>query len=409
MDIGQIRVLWDEMAQSLDERQRRAYAATLAEAYGYGGAKVVHEVCGIAPNTITAGKKDLAGDQHQDMDGRVRREGGGRWAVEEHYPEIRDHISGIVDASTYGDPGRVLSWTTESLRKIADGLLKRHGIKVSHVTVGSLLFGMGYSKQSNQKMLQAGDAHPDRDAQFRHIDKTARAFIDAGDPVISVDTKKKELIGNFKNNGREYRQKGDACKVLDHDFPIHTLGRVSPCGIYNLNDNTDFVNLGSSNGTAEFAIESISRWWDCVGKASFPDARRLMVTCDCGGSNGNRLRLYKYQLAQLSARTGLDVYVSHFPSGTSKWNKVEHRLFCFISKNWQGKPLTEIQTAVSLIGSTATKADLKVICVQDDKVYELAQKVSDEDFEAIPLSRLEPFGQWNYVIGERYKSQVIFN
>jgi hypothetical protein len=407
MDREQIGLLWNAMAPGLDERQRRAYAATLANAYGYGGATVVHEVCGVAPNTITAGKRDLVRGWPEDMRGRVRREGGGRMTVEEHCPEIREYIREIVDGSTYGDPERVLSWTTESLRKIGEELFRRHAVRISHVTVGSILADLGYSKQSNRKMLQTGDAHPDRDAQFRHIDRTAREFIAAGEPVISVDTKKKELIGNFKNNGQEYRKKGDARKVLDHDFPLEGLGKVSPYGIYSLNDNTGFVNLGSSHDTAEFAVASISRWWECVGKASFPDATRLMLTCDCGGSNGNRLRLWKYQLAQFSAHTGLDVFVSHFPSGTSKWNKIEHRLFCFISRNWQGKPLIDIQTVVDLIGSTTTRAGLKVVCVQDDRVYELAQKVSDDDFEAIPLSNLEPFPQWNYVIGERYKAQVI--
>jgi hypothetical protein len=246
MEREQMKAMWEKMAPSLDERQRRLYAAALAEAYGRGGCTVAHEVTGLAQNTITAGRKDLAGEPG-GLGGRVRREGGGRKEIEEHYPGMREQIQGIVDSSTYGDPERVLSWTVESLRKTAEELKQRHSACVSHVTVGEMLCKMGYSKQSNQKMLQVGDTHPDRDAQFRHIDRTAKAFLEAGDPVISVDTKKKELIGNCKNAGQKYCKKGCARKVLDHDFPIAELGKVAPYGIYNPNHNTGFVNLGSSH------------------------------------------------------------------------------------------------------------------------------------------------------------------
>ena len=331
------------------------------------------------------------------FDGRVRKEGGGPKYVEEKYPGIKEKIRRIIDRSTYGDPERVLSYTTESFRKIAAGLAEQ-GINISYVTVGGILESMNYSKQANQKMLQAGEPHPDRNTQFEHINKTASEYLEVGDPVISVDTKKKENIGNFKNNGKEYRGKKDPRKVLDHDFPIEELGKIAPYGVYNLNNNTGFVNVGTSHDTSEFAVESISRWWEAVGKHTFPYASRIYINCDSGGSNGNRVRMWKYQLQQFADRTGLEVEVSHFPRGTSKWNKVEHRLFCYISKNWQGKPLLDVQTAVDLIGSTRTTTGLEVICVRDDTEYKLARKVTDEEFETILIKKIPPFETWNYRI-----------
>lgn len=247
-------------------------------------------------------------------------------------------------------------------------------------------------------MLQNGQPHPDRNAQFEHINQTAKEFLSQGEPVISVDTKKKELVGNFKNSGREYRQSKNPRKVLDHDFPIEELGKVAPYGVYNLNHNVGFVNLGVSHDTAEFAVESISRWWETVGKYTFPCATKLLVTCDCGGSNGYRTKLWKFQLSLLARRVGLDIFVCHFPPGTSKWNKVEHRLFCYISKCWQGKPLVSVEAVVDLIGSTTTGSGLRVICQRDDGVYELAKSVSDEDFVSISMDRIGSFGNWNYVL-----------
>lgn len=397
MDKETIRVLWESMKSQLNEMQRRQYAATLAQAYGYGGATVVHEVTGVSLNTITAGKKEMV-VQHENQTGRVRKEGGGRKWIEEKHPDIQKYVQGIVDSSTYGTPVKVLSWTTESLRSIQSALAERHGISASHMTIGSILESLGYSKQANQKMQQVGKPHPDRNAQFEFINAKAEAYIKAGEPVISVDTKKKENIGNFKNAGQEYRRSKDPRKVLDHDFPLKELGKIAPYGVYNLNHNVGFVNVGTSHDTAEFAVESISRWWGVVGKNTFPNTERLLITCDCGGSNGNRRRLWKYQLSQFAKRTGIEVHVSHFPPGTSKWNKVEHRLFCFISKNWQGKPLVDVETAIELIGATTTTKGLKVICQRDDNVYELAIAVSDEDFDSISIERIEPFDSWNYII-----------
>jgi len=395
MEKEHIRLLWNNMSLQLNELQRRQYAATLAKTYGYGGSTVVHEITGISLNTITAGKKDLESKDKLEA-GRIRKQGGGPKWLEERYPDVENHVRNIIDGKTYGNPAKVLSWTTASLRSIQKALEEKHNIKTSYVTVGSILENMGYSKQANQKMLQVGKPHPDRNAQFEFINKKAKKFIEMGEPVISVDTKKKENIGNFKNCGQEYRKSKNPRKVLDHDFPLKELGKITPYGVYNLNHNIGFVNVGTSSDTAEFAVESISRWWETVGKHTFPNATKLMITCDCGGSNGYKARLWKFQLSQLANRIGLEIHVSHFPPGTSKWNKVEHRLFCYISKNWQGKPLVNIETAIDLIGTTTTTTGLKVICQRDDTVYELAKEVSDEDFESINLKQIAPFGNWNY-------------
>jgi hypothetical protein len=395
MEKENIQVLWESMRIQLNELQRRQYAAALAKAYGYGGATVVHEVTGVSLNTITAGKKEL--EHSSDLgNGRVRKKGGGPKWTEEKFPHIEDHVREIVDGSTYGNPEKILSWTTESLRSIQKTLAERFTIPISHVTIGTILGSLGYSKQANQKMLQVGNAHPDRNEQFEYINKKAKAFIKLDEPDISVDTKKKENVGNFKNPGQEYRRNKDPRKVWDHDFPIKELGKISPYGVYNLDHNSGFVNVGTSHDTAEFAVESIFRWWKTVGERTFPNARKLMITCDCGGSNGYRVKLWKYQLSQLAKRIRIEIHVCHFPPGTSKWNKIEHRLFCYISKRWQGKPLIDIESAINLIGSTTTKTGLKVICQRDDTIYEVAKTVSDKDFESIKIDKIVPFENWNY-------------
>jgi transposase len=397
MDKEQIRLLWNNMKLQLNEMQRRQYAASLAITYGYGGATVVHKISGVSLNTITAGKKEL-GRETDINTGRVRRAGGGPKWLEERYPDIQTHIRDIVDGCTYGSPEKVLSWTTESLRSIQKTLTEKYKINTSHVTIGAILEDLGYSKQANRKMLQIGESHPDRNSQFEFINGKAKEYIEAGEPVISVDTKKKENIGNFKNSGQEYRRNKEPRKVLEYDFPIEELGKIAPYGIYNLNHNIGFVNVGTSHDTAEFAVESISRWWGVVGKRTFPKAAKLLITCDSGGSNGNRTRLWKYQLSELSKRIGIEIHVCHFPPGTSKWNKVEHRLFCYISKNWQGKPLVSVETAINLIGSTTTTTGLKVICQRDNNTYELAKTVSDENFKAIKIETIAPFDNWNYIL-----------
>jgi hypothetical protein len=383
------------MLPQLNEIQKRLFLASEAITYGRGGIAKVIELTGVSRNTIKRGVTELKSGLIYE--GKIRKDGGGAKNIYDRYPDIEEKIRKLIDGSTYGNPERVLSYTTESLRKI-EKELKSQGILVSYKTISAILESMEYSKQSNQKMLQVGEPHPDRNAQFEHINKTAAEYIEAGDPVISVDTKKKENIGNFKNNGQEYRSKKSPRKVLDHDFPLEELGKIAPYGVYNLNNNTGFVNVGVSHDTSEFAVESISRWWETVGKHTFSDRKRIYINCDSGGSNGWRVRMWKYQLQQFADRTGLEIEVSHFPRGTSKWNKVEHRLFCYISKNWAGKPLVDVQTAIDLIGSTRTTTGLEVICVRDDTEYKLARKVSDEDFEAISINKLPPFESWNYKI-----------
>jgi hypothetical protein len=383
------------MLPHLNEAQKRLFLANEAIAYGHGGISEVERISGISRKTIRKGIAEIKNGKAPSE--RVRKDGGGRKPIESTYPNIESEIRRLIDGTTYGDPERVLSYTTESLRKI-EIELGRKGIKIGRTAIAKILDSMDYSRQQNQKMEQVGEPHPDRNEQFEHINKTAAIYLKEGIPVISVDTKKKENIGNFKNAGTEYRNKKDPRKVLDHDFPIEELGKISPYGVYNLNNNTGFVNVGTNHDTSEFAVESISRWWESVGKHTFPNSKKIYITCDSGGSNGYRVRMWKYQLQQFANRTGIEIEVSHFPRGTSKWNKVEHRLFCYISKNWQGKPLVDVQTAIDLIGSTKTTMGLEVICVRDDTDYKLARKVSDEDFNTIKIDKIKPFEAWNYII-----------
>lgn len=384
------------MLPILNEKQKRLFLASEALSFGWGGIAKVCKISGCSKNTVRAGIVELSTNNEQND--RIRKNGAGPKFKEEYFPDIQEKVQLIIEESTYGNPENVLLWTTKSLRKIAAILLSEYNINASHTTVGDILEAIGYSKQSNQKMLQVGEPNPNRNVQFEYINATAKRFITEGEPVISVDTKKKENLGNFKNIGQEYRAKKNPRKVLDHDFPLKELGKIAPYGVYNLNKNIGFVNVGTSHDTAEFAVESIFRWWEIVGKHTFPGATKLLITADCGGSNGYRVRLWKYRLQQFSRHAGLDIFVSHFPPGTSKWNKVEHKLFGFISKNWQGKPLIDVETVVKLIGSTTTKTGLEVICVSDDTKYELAVKVSDSEFESILLDKIEPFGTWNYKI-----------
>ena len=386
------------MLPLLDERQRRIYLAVEAQSYGWGGISRVCEISGVAPFTVRQGLAEINGEVPLAASDRVRAPGGGRKRLENSMPDLDDHILRIVDGSTYGNPEKVLSYTTMSLRGIQERLLTEYGESVSFSSVGNILEKLGYSKQANQKMLQVGKAHPDRNQQFEFINSKAARFLKQGLPVISVDTKKKENIGNFKNNGLEYRKKGDPRKVLDHDFLIPELGKIAPYGVYVLNNNTGFVNLGTDHDTAEFAAESILRWWSAVGKNTFPDATKIYINCDNGGSNGSRLHLWKYELQQFANITGLEVNVSHFPPGTSKWNKIEHRLFCYISKSWQGQPLIDIETVVQLVSNTTTSKGLKVICQVDNNKYALKRKVSDEDYDKIRLVPGKTLGEWNYII-----------
>lgn len=390
--------------QLSNEKQKRILLASAAKVYGHGGIGRIKELTGIAYSTIHRGSMELENGS-TIADNRIRRTGAGRKTVLEHNPEITQCIEEMIEGSTYGDPSNVLHWIPRSmsLRKIADTLLEKTGYSISHEKILQLLGDMGYSKQVNQKMIQNGIPSPHRDEQFQFINDTAKSYMDASLPVISVDTKKKENVGNFKNNGAEYRKRKDARKVFDHDFPIKELGKVSPYGVYVLNNNTGFINLGTDHDTAEFAVESIRRWWNTLGRQSFPLAEKIYITCDGGGSNGSRCRYWKYELQEFADESGLEVMISHYPPGTSKWNKIEHRMFCYISKNWQGHPLINIETIVDLITATTTENGLKIDCQVDNNAYATGRKITDEELSAINLYPCDTLGSWNYVIKPQIK------
>ena len=392
------------MLPILDEYQRRIMLGSAASVLGHGGTAFVKSVTGSAKDTIRSGIKETVANTSEDNNSlahpeKLRNPGAGRKSALEKNPLLYEKIEEIINQSgdTYGDPQKPLRWTTWSLRKIANELLS-FGITVSQNVVSRALDTLGYSKQQNQKMYQVGKQHPDRDAQFHFINETSSEFLTNGEPVISVDTKKKENVGNFKNAGAEYRPSKSARKVLDHDFPLPELGKVSPYGVYVLNDNTGFVNLGISHDTPEFAGESVAQWWRCVGKNTFPNAKRLYITCDSGGSNGCRIWLWKHYIQELANETQMEIHVSHFPTGTSKWNKVEHRLFCYISKNWQGQPLVDIETIVNLIGSTTTEIGLKVVCRVDENHYETGLKITKEQKDNLNIEFVGPNEKWNYIV-----------
>ena len=385
-----------KMLPLLDEKQRRLYLAAETESIGHGGLSAIHELTGVSKTTIIKGKNELRNSCNNN-DGRIRKNGGGRKPITQKYNNITEEIEKIIESSTAGNPERIILWTTKSLRNIED-ILREKGLKASHDTIGNILKEMGYSLQQNQKMLQIDAPHPDRNAQFEYINKKSGRFIKDGQPVISVDTKKKELIGNFKTTGVEYNRKKSPTKVLDHDFPLKDLGKVAPYGIYDINRNEGFVNLGISHDTAEFAVESIIRWWQTLGAHTYPKACKLYITSDSGGSNGSRTRLWKKQLQELANIANLEIHVSHFPPGTSKWNKIEHKMFCYISKNWRGVPLISIETVINLITNTTTLKGLKIICVKDDNKYELGVKVTDEEMSKLNLKKDKFQGDWNYSI-----------
>jgi len=388
----------EKMFPMLDERALRRYLAIEANGLGHGGITDVSNLTGVSRTTITRGIKELENESAEKIV-RIRKKGGGRKKVIDSQIGIEKQLNDLLESNTVGNPENPLKWTAKSLRNLADAL-ENAGFKVSHDTVGKILVNLGYSLQMNKKCLQVGSMHPDRNAQFEYINNKSKLFIADKQPVISVDTKKKELIGNFKNNGAEYSKKHMPTKVLDHDFPLEELGKVNPYGIYDINENIGFVNLGTSKDTAEFAVESILRWWNTLGKHTYPNAKKLYINCDGGGSNGSRVRLWKKQLQEFANITGLEIHVSHFPAGTSKWNKIEHKMFCFISKNWRGKPLISIETTIDLISSTTTTKGLKIKCVRDNTCYELGKTVSDEEFEAINILKDDFHGEWNYSINK---------
>lgn len=385
----------------LNESQRRKYLAAEAESLGRGGIKAISDFTGVNPDTISAGRKEIHSQTSEQeiktSNGRIRAEGGGRKSIEELHPEILDDLNNLVDEHSYGNPENPLRWTTKSLRKLAEAL-KSLGYRISHTTVGRLLAVLGFSLQVNQKMKQVGKESPDRDKQFTHINDTVKEYIKEGEPVISVDCKKKENVGNFKNGGAEYAPEKNPIETYDHDFPIPELGKAIPYGVYDMTNNEGYVNVGVSSETAEFAVQSIRMWWSTMGSARFPNAKRLYITADGGGSNGSRCRLWKVELQKFADETGLRIEVSHFPPGTSKWNKIEHRMFSQISKNWRGRPLETLSVIISLIASTTTGTGLKIQCGLDQAEYQTGIKVSDEALDELNITRNDFHGEWNYVI-----------
>jgi transposase len=382
----------------LDERQRRLYAAAEAKVLGHGGVKRVHETTGVARGSILAGLKELEQEPKDlTVDGRrIRRPGAGRKKLVEHDPGVREALERLVEPVTRGDPELPLRWTCKSLMQLAREL-NGHGHTISHVSVGALLKELGYSLQGNRKTLEGGD-HPDRNAQFEYINGKVEAALSAEQPVISVDTKKKELVGRYKNGGKEWRPQGQPEDVKVHDFVDKELGRANPYGVYDLGNNSAWVSVGTDHDTASFAVATIRSWWLAMGKALYPGAKELLITADGGGSNGSRVRLWKLELQRLADELSIPIRISHFPPGTSKWNKIEHRLFSFISLNWRGKPLVSHEVIVNLIAATTTRRGLTVRAELDPTLYPKGVKVSDDEFAAICLTRDEFHGEWNYVI-----------
>ena len=383
-----------ELFPLLNERQRRLVAAAEARDYGRGGVTIVSEVTGMCRQTIYRGLQELG---NMDDVSKIRDSGGGRKKASDALPELLDAVEDIVGESTRGDPESPLRWTCKSVRKISDALKKR-GIEVSHQTVANILHELEYSLQANKKTSEGKDDHPDRDKQFCHINQSAKKFLKKGFPVISVDTKKKELVGEYRNIGKEWQYKGEPVEVLSHDFPDPEVPRAIPYGVYDIGDNSGWVNVGISADTAEFAVESIRQWWYRMGNAKYPDISKIFINADSGGSNGYRIHLWKYELQRLSNELQISISVSHFPPGTSKWNKIEHRLFSFISQNWRGKPLKDYRTIVDLIGATTTKAGLVVKARLDKKKYKKGKKVSQAELKRLNITRHEFHGEWNYTI-----------
>jgi hypothetical protein len=395
IDIEAIRLHWRQTKSLLDERGRRLLAANIALAAGRGGISATSAATGVARSTIKRGIDEIRSGRNE-IGRRVRRPGGGRKSAVVHQPNLPAALEALIEDAIRGDPCSPLRWVSRSLRHLVKTLTAQ-GFQVSQRVVANLLRELHYSCQANCKTREGGK-HPDRNAQFSHISTTVKAAIAAGQPAISVDTKKKELVGDFKNNGRELRRCGDPEPVRVHDFKIPELGKAAPYGVYDIAANQGWVSVGIDADTGAFAVESIRRWWHKLGQARYPEAKTLTITADCGGSNGPQLKLWKRELQRLSNETGLEITVTHLPPGTSKWNKIEHRLFAFITMNWRGKPLVSYQAIVQLIGSTTTETGLEVACEIDGNLYPKGIKVSDAEMQAINIARDAFHGEWNYTI-----------
>jgi hypothetical protein len=397
IDESAIRLRYETLSPVLDESGRRRFGAAEALAAGRGGVSAVMRATGLSRSTIGRGLTELR--EEDTPDGRVRRPGGGRKPLSMTDASLLDDLRSLVDPDSRGDPQSPLQWTCKSLRKLSQSLCKM-GHQIGRTLVGELLHHLGYSLQANRKTLE-GSCHPDRDAQFRYINDRMKEALAAGEPAISVDTKKKELVGDFKNGGREWRPKGSPEQVRVHDFVIKELGRAVPYGVYDIAGNTGWVSVGIDHDTAAFAVNTIRSWWKLMGRRRYPQAKRLLISADGGGSNGSRVRLWKIELQKLADELAIPITVCHLPPGTSKWNKIEHRLFSFITQNWRGKPLVSYQTIVQLIAATTTDAGLKVRCKLDQKTYPAGIKVSDAQIKAISLTRHEFHGEWNYTISPK--------
>lgn len=405
LDFEAIRERYTQLSAHLDERGRRMFAAAEARAAGYGGIAAVSRATGLAASTIGRGLKELAAAGLESD--RIRRPGGGRKALLVSDPKLLDDLLTLVAPSERGDPMSPLRWTCKSLRRLA-AELRALGHRISHTVVGEVLKQQKFSLQGNRKTRE-GDSHPDRDAQFAYINESVTRMLAGQQPVISVDTKKKELVGDFKNGGREWRPRGDPEEVRVHDFLIKELGRAVPYGVYDLAANEGWVSVGIDHDTAAFAVQTIRSWWHNVGHQQYPGATCLTITADGGGSNGSRVRLWKYQLQKLADEFGIEINVHHLPPGTSKWNKIEHRLFSFISMNWRAKPLVSYRVIVDLISATTTDAGLKVRCELDKNSYPKGIVVSDQEMAKINILRADFHGEWNYTIRPRNETDRAVN
>jgi len=398
-----VRQRFAKLKTTWHERQRRLWAAVEAKSVGYGGVSLVHRATGISRRAIHAGLKELA-TVGSFPPQRVRRHGAGRWKLTKIQEGVADALDALVEPTARGDPQSPLRWTCKSLRHLA-GALREQGFQISHQTVADLLHEADYSLQANRKTLE-GNNHPDRDAQFNYINQKVKAFQRRDQPVISIDTKKKELIGNFRNGGREWRPQGKPIPVKVHDFKDQELGKGIPYGVFDMTHNEAWVSVGIDHDTAEFAAATILQWWRRMGAKRFSQVTEILITADSGGSNGARSRLWKVALQTLADRTGLKVTVAHFPPGTSKWNKIEHRLFCHITRNWQGVPLETHEIVVNLIGSTRTAEGLEVHAWLDERDYPKGRKVSDTELSAVHIRRNKFQGDWNYEIHPHSKCQI---
>ena len=398
-----IRAKFEALGPELNERSLRRWAAVEAISLGRGGMSAVAKATGLSRNTIRAGVHDLRETSDPLPEGRVRRPGGGRKARVQEDPNLMRALESLVEPTTRGDPESPLRWTCKSVRQLAVEL-RRQRHQVGPTTVAQLLRAAGYSLQGNRKTREGG-SHPDRDAQFKFINQRVKAFQRRGQPVISVDTKKKELVGHFKNGGREWRPQGQPEEVRVHDFQDPAMGKAIPYGVYDLTHNEGWVSVGIDHDTAEFAVEAIRRWWKKMGTKRFPGASQLLIVADGGGSNGSRCRLWKVALQRLADRTGLQLGVSHLPPGTSKWNKIEHRLFCHITQNWRGKPLVSHEVIVNLIAHTTTAKGLKVNAELDVGTYPSGIKVSDRVLETLRVHPAKFHGDWNYTINPTHKTK----